>query len=61
MPLGASASHIVGMQNGSVGTPPAYHENRRAVKFAACELCHSYAASTFRKFVRLKYLKIELT
>ncbi len=26
MPLGASASHIVGMQNGSVSTPPAYHE-----------------------------------
>ena len=40
MPLGASASHIVGMQNGSVGTPPAYHENRRAVKFEVCELCH---------------------
>ena len=61
MPLGASASHIVGMQNGSVGTPPAYHENRHAVKFEACELCHSYSANTFRKFVRLKYLRIELT
>ena len=61
MPLGASASHIVGMQNGSVGTPPAYHKIRRAVKFEAYDLCHSYAANTFRKFVRLKYLRIELT
>ena len=45
MPLYANASHILGMQNGSVGTPPAYHENRRAVKFASCELCHSNICS----------------
>ena len=61
MPLHANVSHIVGMENGSVGTPPAYHKIRRAVKFETCELCHSYAANTFRKFVRLKYLRIELT
>ena len=45
MPLHASASHIVGKENGSVGTPPAYHAVSILSIVSACELCHSNICS----------------